>query len=193
MISSVHLPAEPSAASLALQHPRLLWEIEPGFPHVHSREHQNALLWAGFQDPFSEQTFKLFFGGDRFSILGVCEDPAVDPHLLGSAHVMVGEHHALLSKDILGLWRQSRAGLSWWGGVGEGSRGQFACRGAAFCSGCNHLGATLQRLWAPAHRSSPVQFPRKGIILGGWLLSSVSDVGWASKAKKNKNIKISTH
>lgn len=44
MISSVHLPAEPSAASLALQHPQLLWEIEYGSPPVHSREHQNTAL-----------------------------------------------------------------------------------------------------------------------------------------------------
>lgn len=71
----------------------------------------------------------------------LCEDPVVGPPLLGSAHVMGGEHRVFLSKDIHGLLKSkallvpaAERGLVW------GSTGQFGCGVLLSLMGCNHLG-----------------------------------------------------
>lgn len=58
-----------------------------------------------------EQGFRILSQNKAFNSLEeagslfwmLCEDPVVGPPLLGSAHVMGGEHRVFLSKDIHGL------------------------------------------------------------------------------------------
>lgn len=80
------------------------------------------------------QSFKsLEETGSLFWML--CDNPAEDSHLLGSAHAMEGEHSVFLCKDIQGLLKSKalllsavpgEMGLVW------GSSGHFGCRGCCF-------------------------------------------------------------